>query len=187
MMSRLVAERRGAVLLGALSMLLMMAASARPVQLSQWGEQASVVYVVRHAERADAAQPERDPHLSAAGGVRAAQLADLLSAEHITTVFSSDYHRTRETAQPLASRLGLSVQTYGPSDLAELAAELIELPGRHVVVGHSNTTPQLVQLLGGDPGEPIDDAVEFDRLYIVVRDDAGGVATLHLRYGAPSR
>ena len=182
-MSRPQANRRGAMLLGALPLLLILAGSAWPAQS---GEQASVVYVLRHAERADTAQPERDPHLSAAGHARAEQLADLLVAEHIATIFSSDYHRTRETARPLASRLGLLVQTYDPSALAELAAELSELPGRHVVVGHSNTTPQLVELLGGDPGEPIDDAVEFDRLYIVVRD-ADRVTTVHLRYGAPSR
>ncbi len=175
-------------MLGVLIVLLVMAEPAWTVQPrlpAQSGDPASVVYVLRHAERADTDTPERDPHLSAAGHARARQLADLLVVEDISTVRSSDYYRTRETAQPLATRLGLPVQIYDPGALAELAAELDELPGRHVVVGHSNTTPQLVELLGGDPGEPIDDAVEFDRLYVVFRD-ADGVTTLHLRYGAPS-
>ena len=70
----------------------------------------SIVYVLRHAERADAAQPQPDPHLSAAGHRRAARLADLLAAEPITAVLSSDYHRTRETSQPLAARLELPVE-----------------------------------------------------------------------------
>ncbi len=146
----------------------------------------SVVYVLRHAERADAAEPEPDPHLSVAGTARAAQLADLLAADPITAVLSSDYHRTRETSEPLAARLGLEVEIYDPRALSELAADLGRRAGRTVVVGHSNTTPQLVELLGGDPGEPIDDATEFDRLYVVIRGADGGVTTLHLRYGEPS-
>ena len=36
---------------------------------------------------------------------------------------------------------------------------------RHLVVGHSNTTPPLVELFGGDAGPPIDEASEYDRLY----------------------
>jgi hypothetical protein len=54
------------------------------------------------------------------------------------------------------------------------------------VVGHSNTTPQLVGLLGGEAGKPIDDSREFDRLYIVVLGRTGEVTTMQLRYGEPS-
>lgn len=188
MMSRPDAKRTAAVLFAALAMVSIVVTPARSAQSDPPGQQATTtVYVLRHAERADTEAPARDPHLSAAGHARAAQLADLLIAENITNVFSSDYHRTRETAQPLAGRLGLAVQSYDPGALDELATKLGDLPGRHVVVGHSNTTPQLVELLGGVPGTPIDDAVEFDRLYIVVRHAAGRVTTLHLRYGMPSR
>jgi len=48
-----------------------------------------------------------------------------------------------------------------------MAAKLKATPGRHLVVGHSNTTPQLTELLGGDGGEPIVEATEYDRLYVV--------------------
>ncbi len=57
-------------------------------------------------------------------------------------------------------------------------------PGRHLVVGHSNTTHDLVTALGGDPGPPIE-SLEYDRLYLVSMEE-GGVRTILLRFGAPS-
>ena len=56
--------------------------------------------------------------------------------------------------------------------------------GRHLVVGHSNTTPSVVELLGGDPGSKIE-KTEYDRLYIVTIGADGAVSTLLIRYGAP--
>ncbi|HEX6202017.1 MAG TPA: hypothetical protein VF100_03370, partial [Thermoanaerobaculia bacterium] len=64
---------------------------------------------------------------------------------------------------------------YDPRRLAELAAALRAGEGTVLVVGHSNTTPELVRLLGGDPGAPIAHD-EHDRLYRV--DPASGETTL---------
>ena len=55
---------------------------------------------------------------------------------------------------------------------------------RILVAGHSNTTPKLVELLGGNPGPPIDEKTEYDRLYVVVLGADGAVTTTLLRYGA---
>ena len=61
--------------------------------------------------------------------------------------------------------------------------ELKAMGGRHLVLGHSNTTPGMVRALGGDPGSGIEE-MEYDRLYIVtVTDD--GVSTVLIRFGAP--
>jgi len=57
------------------------------------------------------------------------------------------------------------------------------MPGRHLVLGHSNTTPQLVEALGGEPGAPIEE-MEYDRLYIVTLMD-GRTSTVLLRFGSP--
>jgi broad specificity phosphatase PhoE len=145
----------------------------------------TIVYLVRHAETTF--PPYEDdppnPHLGEPGRARAQALADLLGAEGIDHVFSTDYRRTQQTAAPLAERLGLPVESYDPRSLDALAARLRAMGGRHVVVGHSNTTPAAVGALGGDAGEPIDEQREFDRLYVVVIDSAGAVTTLHLRYG----
>ena len=63
----------------------------------------------------------------------------------------------------------------------ELAAALLSSPGRHLVVGHSNTTPELVGLLGGDPSSPIPED-EYDRLYVVRHQPGSDATTLLLRF-----
>ncbi len=142
--------------------------------------QPTVVYLVRHAEKADRSA---DPALTIQGIARAAVLADLLSDSGITHIYSSDFVRTRDTAEPLAGRLGLETLIYDPRDLVGMASRLRNTPGRHLVSGHSNTTPRLVELLGGDPHTAIDEASEYDRLYIVTLLPGGGASSVLLRYG----
>jgi phosphohistidine phosphatase SixA len=146
------------------------------------GSNATVVYLVRHAEKVD---DSRDPELSALGHERAAELARLLGDAGVDRVLSTDYIRTRDTAAPVATVFGLEVMVYDPSNLEGLATELSTTPGRHLVVGHSNTTPALVAALGGDPGSPIEES-EYDRLYVVVFDGDDTPETVLLRFGAPS-
>lgn len=121
------------------------------------------IYLVRHAEK----QTGSDPALTEAGHQRAVLLADLLADKGVTHIHSTNYRRTLETAAPLAERLGLPVELYDPSDLEVFADALASMPGIHLVVGHSNTTPPLAEALGGDPGTEIDEASEYDRLYVI--------------------
>jgi phosphohistidine phosphatase SixA len=146
------------------------------------GSSGPIIVLVRHAEKA--ADHPTDPSLTREGHARAAELARLLGRSDVTAVLSSDYRRTRDTAAPLADRLGIEVELYDAGALDALATELLGRTGSIVVVGHSNTTPELVTLLGGDPGEPIDDA-EYDRLYVVHPVEGGPSATLVLRFGRP--
>ncbi len=122
------------------------------------------VYLVRHAEKQD--DGTRDPDLSEAGQVRAGNLAVLLSRAGIQHVFSTEYRRTQQTAAPLAAQLGLTVQPYNPRDLHAFAQQLLKLQGPVLVVGHSNTTPQLAQLLSAEPVEGLSEQA-YDRLYQV--------------------
>jgi phosphohistidine phosphatase SixA len=137
-----------------------------------------VVFLVRHAEKSAVGD---DPQLSGPGQQRAQALAKLLLASGIQQVHSSDYARTRETAAPVAAALEVPVRLYDPRKLTSMAAYLRRTGGRHLVVGHSNTTPELVELMHGDAGAQIDEEREYDRLYIVtVAGDS--VATVLLRY-----
>jgi len=146
-----------------------------------------VVYLVRHAEKvtdggAMVVEDPKDPPLTVAGEARAAALAELLKEVGITQVWSTDYIRTRETAAPLAKALGLEVMLYNPSDLQGFAETLKARQNETaLVVGHSNTTPALVEALGGDGGMPIDEKAEYDRLYVVSLPS--GASEL-MRYGA---
>jgi probable phosphoglycerate mutase len=141
----------------------------------------TVIYLVRHAEKVTDGV---DPILSAAGRERARVLADLLEGVRIDAIHSTDFRRTRETARPLAQRIGRAIDLYDPDRSEALVADILSAGGRHLVVGHSNTVPELVVLLGGDGGPPIDEAAEYDRLYVVTRTGDGAVQTELRRYGA---
>lgn len=147
-------------------------------------QQPLVVFAVRHAEKANTG--DKDPDLTVAGRLRAAQLAVLLRNSGIQYVHSSCTNRTRSTAEPTADALGLKVKIYDAADVPSLVEKLQKTGGRHLVVGHSNTTPDTVEKLKGDSGRDIDEKTEFDRLYVVTVGADGAVSTLMLRYGAPS-
>lgn len=144
----------------------------------------TVIILVRHAETefpADAEDP-RNPFLNEAGLAQAARLAEILGPDGLDHVFSTEYRRTRSTARPTAHAVQLEVEAYDPSDLVGFAAQLKRMTGRILVVGHSNTTPALVEALGGDPGEPIDERMEFNRLYTLTWRH-GGLTTVAEYYG----
>ena len=140
-----------------------------------------VVYVVRHSERAE--DGTNDPPISEAGWARSRLIAEMLDDAGVTRVHSTDFKRTRSTGQPTAEAEGAEIESYDPRDLPGFAARLKTMPGRHLVLGHSNTTPQLVEALGGNPGAAIEE-MEYDRFYIVTI--AGGtLSTVLLRFGEP--
>ncbi len=143
-----------------------------------------VVILVRHAETefpADAEDP-RDPFLHEVGLAQASRLAERLGSDGLDHVFSTRYRRTWSTARPTAHAAGLEVEEYDPRDLEGFAAQLKTMTGRILVVGHSNTTPMLVQALGGEPGAPIDERREFNRIYTLTWR-GGELATVAEHYG----
>ena len=162
-------------------------AAAQEVASPQAGG-GSVIYLVRHAETAgDRAMDPSNPPLSEAGAARAVALAHALADAGLTSIHSTDLQRTRETAAPVAAATGLEVALYDPSDQSAIRALLGRLAsdgGRHLIVGHSNTTPALVRMLGGDPVSPIAES-EYDRLYVVSIAASGEVLSTLLRYGTP--
>lgn len=123
-------------------------------------------YLVRHAEKV---LDVKDPPLTEAGEKRARDLAVRLEAVDLNAIYSSDYKRTLQTAEPTAAQQGLGIQTYDPRNLSEIRDLLIEKDGHYLIVGHSNTTPPLAGLFGVDPGEPIIEATEYNRLYVITR------------------
>jgi broad specificity phosphatase PhoE len=142
--------------------------------------------VVRHAEKATD-DPE-NPSLSAPGRARAGALAERLRDAPLVAAYATEFRRTQQTAQPAADAHALPVTAYyarGPA--AEIAAQWKQAHagGTVLVVGHSNTVPDLVAALCSCTTAPMDDT-EYDR-YSIVRIGAGGRATLEVqRYGAPS-
>jgi phosphohistidine phosphatase SixA len=136
------------------------------------------VALVRHAEKVD---ESRDAALSEKGRERARALAALLKDAGIDAVYSTDYARTRDTAKPLSELLSKPVEIYDGDALDGLAAKLRSAGRRALVVGHSDTTPELVRALGGREGSAIDPD-EYDRLYLLVLLPDGTAVTTVLRY-----
>ena len=131
-----------------------------------------LVIVVRHAERADggamSAAKQTDPLLSSEGEARAKRLAAMLADSGITAIYTTEYKRTQDTAKPIAERLGLKVQTQKGQDSAGLVALLKARHAKDVVllVGHSNTVPEIIKALGGPAFKIPDD--EYDTIYFLV-------------------
>ena len=136
----------------------------------------SVIYLVRHGEKA---AEGKDPDLTEQGKARAENIATILHRAGIANIYSSTTKRTKQTAQPLAVRSGLEVQTYDPSAPKALVEKVKAQNGAVLVVGHSNTLPELVRLFGGTPGADIADK-EYDRLYQLLVAPGGAVTTILL-------
>lgn len=148
----------------------------------------TVVIVVRHAEKA--AVEGGDPPLSEAGAKRAQRLVAVAEEAGVEAVYTTQFRRTRDTAQPLAERLKLTVNTVevGRDNInthpAALAKEILtKHRGKTVlVVGHSNTTSMIVEALSGKRVPPLDDATEFDALFVVVIPGSGPPRLVKGRY-----
>jgi broad specificity phosphatase PhoE len=135
----------------------------------------SAIYLVRHGEK----MAGQDPELTPQGQARANNIAAILHRAGITAIFSTPTNRTRQTAAPLAKRTGLTVQLYDPAAPKALVEKVRGLGGAVVVVGHSNTLPELVRLFGGAPGTDIADD-EYDRLYQLLPGADGQLRTILL-------
>lgn len=147
----------------ALTVIMLMACSSSKYKASVEQTQ---IFLVRHAEKAD--DGTRNPPLTEIGMQRAQTLSKLLMKEDINLVYSTDYLRTKNTAQPHASALGLSVQLYDPRKLPEFASQLSDLKGQNIlVVGHSNSTPTLANaILGAETYKKFDES-EYSNLIVI--------------------
>lgn len=145
---------------------------------------AQAIFLVRHAERADAGMAAAsmtgaDPDLSPAGKARAESLAVMLEDAGIRTIFATEYKRTQQTAAPLGRRLGVEPMVVTSKDTAGLVQTLKATTGNVLVVGHSNSVPEILRLLGIHERVTIEETA-FDDLFIVSR--AGAPALLRLHY-----
>lgn len=145
---------------------------------------AQTVFLVRHAERADAGMAAAsmsgaDPDLSGAGMARAEALAATLKDAGIRAIFTTEYKRTQQTAMPLARQLGIPPTVVTSKDPEGLVRRLKSAAGNVLVVGHSNTVPEILKALGVHDRITIEETA-FDNLFVVSR--AGAPSLLHLHY-----
>jgi broad specificity phosphatase PhoE len=113
---------------------------------------ASTFYVMRHLNTPEGMQ---DPDLTEEGQRNARLLADWFTAEPPVTIFVSNTRRAQQTAAPLAAKLGITPRIYDPRDTPGLIAEVLKEPAPVLIVGHSNTVPDIVEALGGARPGPL--------------------------------
>jgi phosphohistidine phosphatase SixA len=108
----------------------------------------TTIYLVRHAEKS---APAGNVPLSGDGLQRAETLKDSLAGKKISAVYTTHTIRTAQTALPTARAAGLDTTVYNSGD--SLLRVLMGRKGKnYLVVGHSNTVPQMLRAIGLQPG-----------------------------------
>lgn len=144
----------------------------------------TTIILVRHAEKL--VDNGDDPALSQEGKLRAYTLAHVAGKAGVTAIYASQFKRTQATARPLAEQLDLEIESVDAREPDQLYSEVM---ARHrgevvVIVGHSNTIPDLVRLFGNEEIAEISKD-EYANLYIVTIPWFGKRKILRLAYGEP--
>ncbi len=124
-------------------------------------------YLIRHAEKDRNDPSEKDPKLAETGLKRAEKWAEVLKDVSFDMVYSTNYNRTRETAQPIAKANSLEIEIYEPNNLYDQEFQKKTKGKTVLIVGHSNTTPAFVNaILKNEKYEDLPDD-ENAKLFIV--------------------
>lgn len=153
--------------------------------LSAAAKEPTTVILVRHAEKAG---PSGDVPLSDAGIARGQELARVLADANVRAIYVTQFVRTQQTAVAIAKATGLTpvVVTVNADYAKAIAAQVAEHAGETLlVVGHTNTIPDVMRQLGIADAPSIAET-EFDDLFIVTLTD-GAAKLTRLRYGAVAR
>lgn len=125
----------------------------------------ATIILLRHAEKETSGA---DPALSPKGLERSYRLPKVLQQYNPDLFYATDYTRTRQTLAPWITATGKPLLLYNADSLAPFAQQLLALAGKTVVVaGHSNTTPQLVNLLLGRETYPQLPDTAYSKLFII--------------------
>ena len=147
----------------------------------------TTIVLVRHAERQFGAIS--DAPLSPQGEVRANRLAQMFGDSEpfgrIERIYVTNTRRTQQTAASLGQRLGLNaIVVDAKIDSHELASRVLRenRGGRALIVGHSNTVPEIVAALSRASKVPPIGEEEFDTVYVVTVPTIGRVSVLRFKY-----
>lgn len=154
--------------------ILFLAILLAPVATEAYQAEATNLIFVRHVEKAD--DGTRNPPINEEGKKRAINLYHVLSADYsVKAIYSTAYKRTEMTAEPIADSLGLDIQNYNFEELDAFLTKIIDenKGGAVLIVGHSNTTPSLVNMaLGNEQFEQIDEK-SYGDIFIVSTSELG--------------
>ena len=129
----------------------------------------TTIILIRHAEKETNGN---DPSLSSAGFDRSYKLQKALPGYNPDYFYSTGYKRTQQTITPWVKAMNKTIIIYSADTIPALANHLKTMKGKTIVVaGHSNTTPQLANLLlGKEKYTSLDDAV-YNKIFIITIED----------------
>jgi len=133
------------------------------------------IFLVRHAEKQ---ANVKNPELTQCGEQRAQQIAKILTKSEISKIYSTNYARTLATATPSAKAYNLAIEHYDPRKLADFAKQLTQAKQNALVVGHSNTTPMLVNYLTDKNIAPLSEQQYSYLFHVSIIDNKASVTTL---------
>jgi broad specificity phosphatase PhoE len=122
-------------------------------------------YITRHAEKSGT-DMTNNPPLSAEGEKQALDLKAYLTGKNIKSIFSTNFIRTRTTAQPTSTDINVPIGVY--TQVNNLVDSLKATnKGNVLIVGHSNTVDDMVnRFMGAATLTDLADS-EYGNLFIV--------------------
>lgn len=160
-----------------LVVLTLLAALALPACATMPATPAPAFYVMRHL---NTPAGERDPSLTPEGRRLSIELGLRFQRGGPAAIYISGYRdqdrlvayqRMMETVLPLIASLNVRPIIYDPADTPGLVARVRSGPLPALIVGHSNTVPDIVEQLGGPRPAPLTHP-DFGDLWILAPDGA---------------
>jgi phosphohistidine phosphatase SixA len=137
-------------------------------------------YVMRHLHTPEGIT---DPDLTEEGHRHAHLLADRFKQGEIDVIYVNSTKRTQQTAAPLAAKLGITPKFYDPRDTPALIAAVKAEAGTVLVVGHSNTVPDITAALGSVRVGPLEHK-DFGTLWKIRNSPDGGSSMTFWQIGS---
>lgn len=138
---------------------------------SSLSSETTTYYLIRHAEKDRSDKTNRNPELTKAGHKRAKRWKKYFKNVSFDAVYSTDYNRTKQTAQPTAKNNNVDISIYDPRQLYADDFKKATQGKTVLVVGHSNTTPAFVNAILGEKKYDDMDDTDNSSLFIVTISD----------------
>jgi len=136
-------------------------------QESKENKETTTYILVRHSEKDTSDRSNRNPDLTEEGKKRSNNLVKILANFEIDKVYSTNYTRTLQTAEPISKDRNIEITQYDPRNLYDDEFQTQTKGKTSIVVGHSNTTPTFVNKIIGQKKYNDIDEKDYSKLFII--------------------
>ncbi|MDP2088594.1 MAG: phosphoglycerate mutase family protein [Flavobacteriaceae bacterium] len=124
-------------------------------------------FLIRHAEKVRSDAKNLNPDLDERGIQRAQKWKDIFQFIDFQYIYSTNFTRTIKTVEPIALEKNIEISMYHPTKIDFELFKNKTLGKNILIVGHSNSIPQFVNvLINQEKYKEVDDT-EFSHLYII--------------------